>query len=558
MDLQGEVARLQQNGLEKSTRMQETLQMWSQWEEDSSWSDSLLRHIETSFPKMHEGGDYEEHLSEKLSVYQELRGALDRNKARFDQMLEAGLWLREAGCRGVGVSTTELEVRWRVLNKKVEDRRSIAERSRKLTRRFLRDSAVLAGWMGGAKEMIDRWRHLSVSVEEEVDVEQSRDDYVQCLTLIKDLEARSDLKASVIGAGAQLVHLREAAGDSDGNKEDEEASDSDLCFIHSQLRQIELDWSGLHVDVPVVQQTLHKRWIKTLSQQGALQELQAWVEEHHRRINETSGTNTEPSQILKYSKECRAEMSARQATLDFVNQQLLTCSTEESQWGRYEDNQFAEEQGCLNHQWLSLQETLNSQVQTVEQKLRSRAEQEAQLQQISSWISEQNLWMDSAQRPSSLTELQRSISTCRDLKEKIRQKSAALQQLRDKPDGGGENIAGTDESIQACEDLTQQNETVKQRLIQAQQLWLQVQKQLNQLKLKTIRTSQTLEHHSCPQISLQAHRDLHEKLQLLHEETEASDSELDELSRTVSSLRDVVSPAAAVLLAEQLDGQRDR
>lgn len=43
--------------------------MWSQWEEDSLWSDSLLRGIETSFPKMHEG-DSEEQISEKLSVYQ--------------------------------------------------------------------------------------------------------------------------------------------------------------------------------------------------------------------------------------------------------------------------------------------------------------------------------------------------------------------------------------------------------------------------------------------------------------------------------------------------------
>lgn len=55
-------------------------------------------------------------------------------------------------------------------------------------------------------------------------------------------------------------------------------------------------------------------------------------------------------------------MLAHQATLDYVNQPLQTCSTEEGQRGRCEHNQFAEEQGRLNHQWLSLQETLNSQV----------------------------------------------------------------------------------------------------------------------------------------------------------------------------------------------------
>lgn len=41
--------------------------------------------------------------------------------------------------------------------------------------------------------------------------------------------------------------------------------------------------------------------------------------------------------------------------------------------------------------------------------MRSRAEQEARLQQINSWIADQNRWMDSARTPSSLTELQRSV-----------------------------------------------------------------------------------------------------------------------------------------------------
>lgn len=45
-------------------------QMWSQWEEDSAWLDSLLKSIDTSFPKMHEGGDSEEQMLEKLSIYQ--------------------------------------------------------------------------------------------------------------------------------------------------------------------------------------------------------------------------------------------------------------------------------------------------------------------------------------------------------------------------------------------------------------------------------------------------------------------------------------------------------
>ncbi|XP_033981425.1 nesprin-2-like isoform X2 [Trematomus bernacchii] len=567
MGLQVEVARLQQQGLDQGTRMQETLQMWSQWEEDRAWSDSLLSPIETSSIKLHNEGNSEERISEKLSVYQELRGVLQENKARCSRMLEAGLRLQEAGCRGVGVANSKLEARWRALHKKVERQRTHVDKKRKLRSRFLRDSAVLADWMGEAREMIDRCQ-LSVSAEEEMDVEQRRDHYFQFVVLTKGMEAKSGLKVAVNGAGTQLLQMREEEdGDLEINLEDKETSDPNLCSINAQLRQMELDWSRLLADVPVTQQALHKRWMQTLTQQEALSELQAWLlsaesqlEEHRSRITQTS-PNTDLSQLLKYCKECRTEMSAHNATLDFVSQLRQTCSSDEGQRGRYEHNLFAEEQGRLNHQWLSLQGTLQSQIQKVEQELRSRVEHEARLQQINSWITDQILWMKSAQTPSSQTELLQSISTCQDLEEKIRQRCEALQEMRGKLDGGENSscdlMSKTDTSIQACAALTQQHDSVKQRLVEAQQLWDCVEKQLKQMMLKTVRRSQTLEYHSSPQLCLQAHRDLHGKLQLLHEETAASEAEWDRLNQSVSSLKDIISPTAETLLTQQLDRQRD-
>ena len=44
--------------------------MWAQWEQDSSWLDSLLSDTETSIPKMHLEQDSEGELSNRLSVYQ--------------------------------------------------------------------------------------------------------------------------------------------------------------------------------------------------------------------------------------------------------------------------------------------------------------------------------------------------------------------------------------------------------------------------------------------------------------------------------------------------------
>ncbi|XP_041668046.1 nesprin-2-like isoform X2 [Cheilinus undulatus] len=571
--LQDEVILLQQNGLEKGTRMYKILQLWSQWEEDSVWSDSLLRGIESSLPKMHDVADSEEQISEKLSVFQEQQHILDSNRARLGQMLETGLWLQKVGCRGVGTTTSRLEACWKTLRKTMEHDRINVEKNRKLRNRFLRDSTALADWMSRARELIDKWSQLSVSASEEMDVEQRQDHYLQFVALTKELEAKSGLKVAVIGAGTQLVQLREAEGDSDRRPGDEESSlsqtsDQYLCSIHSQLRQIELDWSSLLVDVPVVQQALHKQWMKTLTQQGALLELQTWLEaaeskleEHHSRIDQTSSSNTDLSQLLRRCKECQAEMSAHQATLDFVNPPLQTCCAEEGQSGRYEHNQFADEQGRLNHQWLSLQETLNSEITEVEQELRSRVERDARLQQINSWITDQNIWMESAQTPSSRMELQRSINTCQGLEENIRLKSAALQDLRGKFSAKGESrhcdfISQVEKSTKASRALTEQKDSVKQRLVETQELWDCVENQLNQLLQKKTRISQTLEYHSSPQLCLQAHRDLHKKLQCLQEEREASEAEWDKLNQTMSSLKDVITPTAAVLFTERLDKQR--
>lgn len=55
-------------------------------------------------------------------------------------------------------------------------------------------------------------------------------------------------------------------------------------------------------------------------------------------------------------------MSAHQATLDYVNLPLQSCSAEQGHVERYKHNQFAEDQGCFNHRWLGLQENLSSQV----------------------------------------------------------------------------------------------------------------------------------------------------------------------------------------------------
>lgn len=50
-------------------------------------------------------------------------------------MLEAGLWLQEAGCSEVGVSTNNLNARWKTLYQTSEQEHSQLEKRWKMRRR---------------------------------------------------------------------------------------------------------------------------------------------------------------------------------------------------------------------------------------------------------------------------------------------------------------------------------------------------------------------------------------------------------------------------------------
>lgn len=74
-------------------------------------------------------------MQNELCFRQEIREVLENNEARFGRMLEAGLWLQKAGCQGVGVSTGDLNARWRTVSQESEQERSSLEKRWKLRRR---------------------------------------------------------------------------------------------------------------------------------------------------------------------------------------------------------------------------------------------------------------------------------------------------------------------------------------------------------------------------------------------------------------------------------------
>lgn len=137
------------------------------------------------------------------------------------------------------------------------------------------------------------------------------------------MEAKSGLKAAV-GAGAQMLQLG-------GGDETPGPAQSRLL---TQLTRVELDWARLLADVPAVQTALQEvrtptpphyrgpvlvspswspqRWLRMVGQQGALQNLRAWVDSAETRLEDLlSRTRSSRTELSQQLEDCRVKTRSK-------------------------------------------------------------------------------------------------------------------------------------------------------------------------------------------------------------------------------------------------------
>ncbi|KAG5857708.1 hypothetical protein ANANG_G00022250 [Anguilla anguilla] len=526
--LEQDIGALRRQALEHGTQMHRTLQIWTQWEENCSGLGRLLQEVESRLPSVGLVEETEERLRERLSIYQQMKGVLEESGARLCLVLEQG-----RGLQGAGGGTL-----------------------RRIWSRFRRDSVALSEWMGEARERLQLWRHRSVTVPQ--DLEQIRTHLTQFLEFTKEVESRSALKALVVGTGTQLLLLK----------------DTDTASLQTQLTQLEQGWAQVQSALPAIQERLHQALMERLPSRDAITELNTWISEREvsleeglKRLHSHKASAASLTQELQLLKECKLEITCCQLTVDFVNQSVLQISSPDIQTKRYERTQFAEELGALNERWHHLQGALSYQTRHVEQLLHICADRENKLQHLRHWVIGQRERMQLVERPVSRSSAEKTLKECVETEEKLKLKLAELQVLREaclSQDEGTEQerdcefITQTDAVNQACAALSQQVVELKLRLQQVLERWGLFERQLSEAVLSTAQAHYTLEQERTPQLSLSALQSHANQLQLLRDELEQGETKWDALTGTFSALRDVVSPAAALLLSEQLEGEQTR
>nr|XP_023668622.1 nesprin-2-like isoform X2 [Paramormyrops kingsleyae] len=556
--LEQDARTLQQRAVQQGVWLQDGLQAWSQWQESCGWIAKLLNDLEARMPSSTGPGkeEQEEQLQQTLCICEQVSRALEESRAPLGAAVEQGQVLQAGGFAStVGAALRELQSRWNAVRRCAEREQLRVSAFTHLWARFCSDSVALGDWLGRAREQLQSWRRRCDATPRQQ--EHDRRQLANFLDFTKEVEARSLLKASVISTGEQLLQLKRCG---------------DTGTLREQLTQLEQGWAEILSTLPSVQERLHQQLMEKLQPSEAMTELGVWMDAMEKRLKEdhqeirqaSSAAGLQP--LLQRHKEYQVEMACHQLTVDTLNQSVLQSSGTDLPASRYEHALHAEKLGALNLRWLHLKGALCSQVQQLEKDLQTCLARDERLRVLGRGLSRQKEKLSQAERPASRWQAREALQECGDTEEKLKDTDTQLQELREAclSDTDGElrpdcACSGQLDTLSRdCADLHQQVTALRPRLQWALDLWGLVTKGLAEVALHTTKSQYTLEQGTHAQFSQHALQDHVDELQLLQVEAGGAEEKWEALNQNFCNLRDVISPAAAQLLSEQIEKQEAR
>ncbi|XP_017539502.1 nesprin-2 isoform X2 [Pygocentrus nattereri] len=540
---------------EQGAHMQYNLQEWSQYEEIRGRLCKQLEELEATMPK--EGLDSEPapELEKRLQAYQWLRGRLKENRPQlgllqdFSRTLQTqGSYWERAGLPGPGEG---LQANWRAFRRRLEHEIQRTKEMRVNYDRFQSSSAELEAWMETARVQVQKCNSIFDS-----NPSDSKHLLPKLMEFCRELESKSVLKAAAVRAGTQILQL----------------SDNNAPELHKHLTQLEQDWTELSSTLPSVQHTL-QQLLAGLNHGEVIAEMTSWLERMEGRLREESSREhhvlncSELTTLLQQLKDCKAEITSRQLCVDFLNQSVEEVGFLDDLGSRKERLCLAEQLGDLNLRWILLQRKIDSQIHEIEHKKHDCKKREGRLQQLRTWVSEQQEKTSVTERPASWTQIEQALRDYKEEEEKLNLKSVELLQLRNlhllgQHDGQHPMdqafCSEVESTIQQCQSLRQQMCTIQANLVMLKEQWTDFDTELRDTALHTAGMSYKLELSKTHMFSLQQSKEHVEELQELQMELERSQETWTKLSSFCSELKGKIHPAAALLLSDRLDREKTR
>uniref|UniRef100_A0A8C4STG8 KASH domain-containing protein n=1 Tax=Erpetoichthys calabaricus TaxID=27687 RepID=A0A8C4STG8_ERPCA len=553
-DLAKNAANLLEQSHQHGIQLQGALQAWKHFDKNYGVILKHLLDLEVRIPSVGLVEESDEKLKERLAIYQQIETDLEENSCGFQQTLEKGRKLLSAvDCFDLEAQIKELEDRWVVVASRTSDEQRRLEMLMKLWASFRADSVLLNHWMMSSMERIRSWKQQSLSVPQELHA--AREHLTQFLEFMKETDAQSALKTSVICSGSLLLQLK----------------DTDSASLQTQLAQFEQAWAELLSHLPEIQDKLHQQQIENISSCQAIGELDTWIDhiseclaEDKRTLTSLSGAAAIKERLHKY-KEYKVDMNCLQLTVDFVNQSVLQISSPDICNRRYERTDFAELLGATNLRWQTLQGTLNTQIRCLEDMLEMCTENERKTQILSSWCESQKTRLAQLEKLSSQHAVANALKECQGIEEKLKIRSAKFEEDRQKCQADQDSAhmyadfrAQAEDTALILSALSHQILQIKTSLQSAAKMWDAFDKMYDTVEQDIIRVRYILDYIPSDLVSGTALQQTAEKLKALQAKAEKSEESWSHLSEQFTHLSIHCRPSAVALLSENLQVARRR
>ncbi|KAK0149352.1 Nesprin-1 [Merluccius polli] len=444
----------------RGVELESILESWSRLVEDYQALCAQLEAVECSVPTVALVEETEERLTDRINLYQCLKGRLTEHQPQLYQVLEEGKrLLLSVCCSDLENQLTQLGEHWLSSTTKVHKELHRLDSTLKHWSRYQRESAELSQWLRWALDRLGFWTTQSVTIPQEL--ETVRDHLSAFLEFSKEVDAKSSLRSSVLSTGNQLLRLKRV----------------DTAGLRSALTRVDSQWAELLTRIPVVQEKLHQLQMEKLASRHAIQELMSWISlmeniigEDRDKIACAVGSERVQGFLQKY-KGFRIDLTCKQLTVDFVNQSVLQISSQDVEGKRSDKTDFAERLGAMNRRWQILQGLITEKIQLLEGLLEGWSEHENGVQALRAWLTLQEDKLKKRHRIEDVASVQSALKDCQELEELVKEKEKDLEKLEERG-----SVLIQDKKGEACS-------VVRETLKGVNQSWANLDHMISQMKV---------------------------------------------------------------------------
>ncbi|KAL3874929.1 hypothetical protein ACJMK2_037881 [Sinanodonta woodiana] len=398
-------------------RLDRLVRQWAEIDEKFHQLQRFLDDIDQQIPRPVSNEDSFHAIQTKINTYQRLQRELNDEKPTVFQIVDKGKQLlHSVNCPALETMITELADKWVDLNASLSQELKRTQSLGDQLQTFEADATVLRSWLTTERTKLTGIKQLSEVDLKSIATVRNKTD--KLLEFRKEVENQEPLKEKVISVGNQLMQ----------NKVYKSAD------LEDRLSWLQEEWAQLQHDINKVEEHLHQAQMDLMPSRQALGELNSWLNAIEKSLrddkNKTMKSIADLEVILKKYKNYKIDLSSKQLTVDFVNQEVLQPKDDTDSPAPSERNEFSERLGSLNSRWQTVSRHVSDRLKMLEAMNARWDEYERTLGILVSWIKEHEDKLKKYRLIGQEVGVRQTLKDCKALKQTLKSKETDVNSVK--------------------------------------------------------------------------------------------------------------------------------